>query len=311
MPLAYPPHIRAPILERLAAGERLRDICAEAGMPDASSVRGWMRRDAGFAAEVALARVRGDFRRRFACDEAVARAALARLAAGARVGEVLADPAMPSRATWRYWLATQGWFAEEVGRLKGVKAAERALRMRSRRRAFDRAVAERVYVRCWKGERLRAVLASDPAFPSLAVFARWRREDREFDAMMRFVFDGWRKKRGRPDRGRALTPALEAAILAGIIEGGSLRSLSRRADMPCARTLYRWCRTRPDFAAAVAQACVDREDIYHDRILAIAEAVRPGGVGAARKAMAPLNAQLVRLKKRPGWKARKARSAAL
>ena len=55
----------------------------------------------------------------------------------------------------------------------------------------------------------------------------------------------------------------------------------------------------------MAQACADREDWFHDQILEIAEAVRPGKVGAARKAMAPLNAQLVRLKKRPGWKARK------
>ena len=66
-----------------------------------------------------------------------------------------------------------------------------------------------------------------------------------------------------------------------------------------------WCRTRPAFAARVAQACEDREDWYHDQIMMIAEAVRPGGVGAARKAMAPLNARLVRLKKRPGWKARR------
>lgn len=310
MPFAHPPHIRAAILERLAVGERLKHICREPGMPCAESVTGWMRRDAGFAGEVAQARARGDWRRRWACDAAVAQAIVARLSAGARIGAVLADRAMPSRATYRYWLATQPWFAEAVGRQSAVKAQARSARMRGRLRAFDAAVGERLYVRLWMGGRLREVLASDPAFPSRAVLARWRREQPEFDAMLRFVFNAWRVKRGRPGRpGRnpgRWSAALEEVILAGIIEGGSLRSLGAQPDMPCARTLYAWCRTRPDFAAAVARACEDREDWYHDRILDIAERVRPGGVMAARKAMAPLNAQLVRLKKRPGWKARKA-----
>uniref|UniRef100_UPI0025D99514 terminase small subunit-like protein n=1 Tax=uncultured Phenylobacterium sp. TaxID=349273 RepID=UPI0025D99514 len=188
-----------------------------------------------------------------------------------------------------------------------ARAGQRVERLRGRYRAFDPVVAERLYVRLFKGgASLRDVLASDPAFPSMAVLARWRREAPRFDAMLRFVFDGWRTKPRRPGRGK-WSPELEAAVLAGIVEGGSLRSLAARPDMPCARTLYAWCRTRPGFAAAVAQACVDREDWYRDQLLEIAMGVERGGVGAARRAMAPLNAQLVRLKKRPGWKSGAAR----
>jgi hypothetical protein len=72
--------------------------------------------------------------------------------------------------------------------------------------------------------------------------------------------------------------------------------------MPCAETLYRWVRQRPDFRDAVARACDDREDWYHDRILAIAETVTPGTVTATRKRMSPLVRQLGRLKHRPGRK---------
>ena len=60
----------------------------------------------------------------------------------------------------------------------------------------------------------------------------------------------------------------------------------------------------------VADACVFREDWYWDQILQIAEAAAPGGVGRARRAMGPLKAQLVRLRKRPCWKARREALAA-
>jgi hypothetical protein len=305
---AYPPQVRALIVERLAAGETLKAVCAQPSMPCQESVNGWMRRDPGFAAEVALARRRGEHRRRFACDEAVARSVLARIAAGERIGAVLAEPGTPSRATWRYWMATQGWLAEAVGHVLAVRRAERSLRMRRRRRAFDPAVAERLYVRLWMGgASLREVLASDPAFPSLSVLARWRREDARFDGMLRFVFGAWRTKRGRTSTGKGRgvwSRGVEEAVFGGLVDGESLRSLGRRADLPCAGTLYAWCRTRPDFAAMVARACGYRDEVCGERMLEIAERVGPGGVTAARKAMARLNAQRTRLRKRPGWKGR-------
>ena len=83
-PYRYPPHVRLLVLERLAAGERLKDICRGDGMPCAESVTGWMRAGPGFAAAVAQARLRGDdARRRF--DPARAEAFLARARAGASI----------------------------------------------------------------------------------------------------------------------------------------------------------------------------------------------------------------------------------
>jgi len=294
------PEVRATILERLVGGERLKHICAEAGMPCHESVTGWMRRDAGFAAEVAQARARGDWRRRFMMDEAKARALLARLAAGERIGDILRDPAMPSARTYAYWRASQGWFAEEVFRLNGVKAAAKAERMRGRFRAFDPGVGEKIYVRLWKGEHLRAVLRSDRAFPSLAVLTRWRRENPEFDRMMRFVLTGWKKKRARE---RCLcTPELTATIVDRLRQGASLRSLSQEAGMPSQGAMYSWARTRPEFARAVAEACEDREDWYRDQMLDLVIRAGPMSEKALTRLTAPLSRQETRLRKRPGWK---------
>jgi len=80
--------------------------------------------------------------------------------------------------------------------------------------------------------------------------------------------------------------------------------------MPSQRTLYNWSRTRPEFAERVARACEDREDWHTDQIFAIAQTAVPGTVTATRRLMAPLNSQLVRLKKRPGWKRRRGESGA-
>ncbi|MDP3749512.1 MAG: hypothetical protein Q8Q88_20955 [Phenylobacterium sp.] len=49
------------------------------------------------------------------------------------------------------------------------------------------------------------------------------------------------------------------AICEGIAEGGTLHGLSKLPDMPCARTLANWMRTRPDFAEAVGRAKAERK----------------------------------------------------
>lgn len=73
--------------------------------------------------------------------------------------------------------------------------------------------------------------------------------------------------------------------------------------MPCQRTLYTWCRTRPEFAQAVATACQDREDWFlAEAVKAASRARGPASAKAARQTVARLNAQRVRLRKRPGWK---------
>lgn len=306
MPFSYArtkPHVRDEILARIAAGERLKAICAEPRMPCCESVTLWARRDPDYGAAYVAAKRNGEWRRLYMFDDAKARRLIARMAAGETISSILRDPDMPGWRTYTYWRRTQVGFQEELHRVKGSRAELRAERLRGRRREFDPAVADRVYARLWRGERLRQILASDKAFPSLAVLERWRREQPEFDRMLRFVLKGWNRKRGQE---RCLcTPELTDAIVDQIVQGHSLRSLGRLPDMPSAGTLYNWVRTRPEFAARVAEACEDREDWYNDQLLDISMIAVPGAVGAARKQMAPLNSQLARLRKRPGWKRRR------
>lgn len=294
------PRLKLVILERVEAGETVRAICAGAGFPCAETVTNWMAEDPDFGEALRAARTRARWLRTRGPDEAAARAVMARLREGVGLEAVLREPGMPSMGRWRHWLATQGWLQEEYYGLRAMRREENGLRLARRRRDFDPGVAERLYVRLWKGEKLRAVLRSDPAFPSLAVLARWRREQPKFDEMMRVVLEGWRRKRGQ---GRSLcTPELTAVIVDALRQGESLRSLSRWPGMPCQGALYAWVARRPDFAAAVARACDDREDWFADQI---AEAALRSGATSQRaltRATAPLSRQITRLRKRPGWK---------
>lgn len=306
MPISYAvahPYLRQTILERIGAGERLADICRAHGMPCMSSVNGWARRDAGFAEALRVAYLQGDARRALAMDEDVARALVARLAAGERLGAVLADPAMPTWRTFRHWRAVYGWFGEAVHQQMQVKAEARRARMSGRYRPYDPVVGERLYLALCSGARLRPLLASDRAFPSRAVLARWRRESPAFGAMITHALNAWRRKRARA---RTLcTPQMTERVVEGLLTGGSLRSLSLEPGMPSRSAMYDWVRTRSDFAEAVAWSCDARPDWYADMILEAARATHLNGARETRRIIGQLSAQETRLRKRPGWKRRR------
>jgi hypothetical protein len=302
MSLAYPAPwlIKAQILERVTRGETVRAICAEPGMPCADSIQVWRRTDPGFAAELAVARTRGDYRRRLAFDEAKAEAFLRRLRAGERVRDLLNRPGMPTQGTYRHWRLTEASFQEELFRLKGLRDQARGERLRGRHRAFDQAVADKILVRCVRGGRLRDVLAADPALPCRGVVYRWRKERPDWDGALRTAFRWGRHARGHP---RAmLTPEMTDAIVERIVEGESLRSLAREPGMPAARTLYDWVSRRPAFAAEVAQACDWREDWFRDQAEIILEEAGPIGGKALRQQLSPLRTRWARLQNRPGRK---------
>jgi hypothetical protein len=144
-------------------------------------------------------------------------------------------------------------------------------------------------------------------FPSLAVLARWRAEQPAFDAQLTWALNAWRRRRGRERL--MCTPELTQRIVDGLLVGGSLRSLARRPDMPSQRTLYNWVRDRPDFAAEVAEACAHREDWYRDQMQMALDLVTDDiSARVVRRRIMKHRAQLVRLRKRPGWK--RARAAA-
>ena len=289
--------LKAGIVERVARGEALRVVCGEAGVPGRETVRAWARADAAFGDALAEAEARGEWRRVWAFDEAVAAAFLARARAGETVKSLLGSAGMPSRRTYRHWQATQAPFAEAVFALRQQRAAELGARGRGRRRAFDPVLADRLIVALHKGARagltLEAVLAADPALPCRPTLRRWRRENPAFDQGMRMILAA------RRGVGRPVPEVLVDDIVGHIVEGGSFASYER-AGGPTRATLRRWHGRDPAFAEAVAQACEWREDGYEDQILDIAMRTPPGPLRAMNRAVGPLKRQLVRLRHRPG-----------
>lgn len=305
MPGPFPERraVQLEIVRRVAAGEYLERVCREPGMPTVVTVRNWRRAMPWFAEEVAEARARGEWRRRWMYDEAKGREILARRAAGEPLLAISRSPGMPSLKTIRHWAATDSAFGPELRRLaqEGLGPCRRNQRLRERFRHFDPAVADRIIVAVWRGAKLRPLLRSDRMYPSLAVLARWRTAEPEFDAALKLAMKAGRLARGRAAPEKEVTDA----VIEAIATGGSLRSVAQRPDMPCRRTLYAWYRRRPEFAEAVDWACDRRDEWFADRALEMAKRAAPGAVGEARAAMAPLNSQWARLQKRPGWKRRR------
>ena len=253
---AYPHRgaLKAAIIARVAEGETVTGVCAGAGMPSADSVRGWARADAGFAAELAAARRRGAWRRARMFREDVAAAFLARLAAGATVRALLGKPGMPSQRAYAYWRRTQPEFQAALRRLRAGGYSQRSRTGHPRWRAWDADVAGRLLAAVLKGASMRSTLASDPAFPSLAVLGRWRREHRDWDRDLRIAMKHGRVRRAAA-LSRAWAEALEEEVGLRVLDGASLRRLgAEAADLPCARTLYAWRRRWPSFARAVELA---------------------------------------------------------
>ncbi len=204
---------------------------------------------------------------------------------------------MPSRRTYAYWKATQGPFAEAVFALQTRRDARIGAFGRARWRAFDPALADRIVVGLHKGVKLEAVLAADPELPCKPTLARWRREEPEFDRVLRGIFSAWR---ARAWKVTPVPPGLAEEIVDHIVEVGSFASFSRLPGGPSRVTLRRWLRADRDFAAAVARACEDREEWYEDQILILAESTPPGRLTERKRSIGQLKRHLVRLRHRPG-----------
>jgi hypothetical protein len=286
------PRLKAEIVARADAGETLRAICALPGMPGVHTVRNWAKADPLFAEALAVARRRGTWRRLWGFDEAKAAAFLARARAGERIHDLLREPGMPSRGTYDRWRTAQPPFAEAAFALLQRRNAQLRERGRAGRRAFDQALADRIIVRLNQGAPLEEVLTSDPELPCWETMMRWRREEPEFDRVLRMIMAA---------RRRAVKPVPEPvveAVVEHIILGGSFLSFTRLPGAPSYGTLRRWMRD-PKFAAAVAAACEDREEWYHDQILMASERDAPGSIRERERAVGRLKRQLVRLRRRP------------
>jgi hypothetical protein len=284
--------LKAEIVARVDAGRYLRSVCATPGAPAEETVRRWAKADPVFADALAQAQRRGTHRRLYAFDEAKAAAFLERARAGETINALIGQPGMPSRATYTYWNRTLPWFAEATFALRRRRDARTGTMGRARLRVFDQAVADKIVVRFNSGPTLKALLASDPELPSREVVTRWRREQPEFDEVLKLITAGKRR------RGPPVPKARVEDVVDHIIQGGSFLSHSRLPDGPSYNTLRRWMRD-PNFRDEVAKACEWREEWYADRIQMAAERTAPGSVCDKARAIGPLKRQIVRLRNRP------------
>jgi len=67
------------------------------------------------------------------------------------------------------------------------------------------------------------------------------------------------------------TPEIAAQFCAAIAEGGSLRSVCGRSNMPSKATVFRWLRDHPDFVKLYEIATDERADGQIDEIVDIAD----------------------------------------
>ncbi|HEX3700982.1 MAG TPA: hypothetical protein VHV27_09945 [Phenylobacterium sp.] len=292
-PVTVKPLLKNEIVARCQAGETLTAVCAGADMPTLETVGAWARIDTAFGDALVAARRIGTYRRIWVYDDAKAKALIARLGAGERILDILADPAMPTWAVYRRWRATQSEFQVAVAELFALRDAERDRRNRRGRRTWDPALGDRIIARVAYSPSIKGVLSADPALPSRRIVSRWRREQPQFAKVMKIAIQGARRRRHYA--ASRCTEALMEVICERLAQGATLFKVSRDRRMPSSTTLYSWMRTRPEFAERVAAAYEAREHVYLDRMLEIAEAATPATLPDARRRITILKRRLARI----------------
>ncbi|HEY8615803.1 hypothetical protein [Phenylobacterium sp.] len=280
----------------LAAGETLKAVCEDPQMPSTVLVHSWARKDAAFAAAIAEARALAKARAGVVVDPAKLAEIWRRLGEGEQLHKILqSSPHLPSRAVFKLWRQQDHLFD---GELRAYWRRSREGKPRKPSRAFDRQIADRILVRCGRGDRLRDILRSDKAFPCLKVLERWRRETPGFDHELRVCM-----RFGKAARTRAKVEDLTPEIVEAMMQGASLRSLAQawaaagRSDRPKLKTLYSWVATRPEFASDLQLACQIREEDFMEREYEIAMAATPSNLRATKAALRELNGRRGRLKR--------------
>ncbi|WP_337185522.1 hypothetical protein [Phenylobacterium sp.] len=301
---ARAPWLKLEVLDRHRAGETLKAICADGHMPCTRLVGVWQRQDPWFRDEMASAKIVCRHRRRWMFEPAVAKEYVDRLSAGETVASLRRDPRMPSRARLRVWRSADPDFAAAVWRVVEARAGDRDVRLRHRRRDFDRRIADRILVGLHRGQRLGDILASDAEAPCYAILRRWRRQNPEFDRSVRGLVRAWSRLRPAERERRRMLAAAGEVGLRMAAHGLSLAQVAAQPDTPGRSSLYRWIDRHPEFADAVWRGCLDRDDWHMDRMLALAETAVPGAVTEVRRRMAPHEAAVNRaVRNRPGKRA--------
>jgi hypothetical protein len=200
----FDPALADAFLLRVRRGEPVRRLVREPGQPNRARLNRWKQERPDFAAQLAAAvrfsrQVRDPAWARF--DEAASDRIVARVAAGAPLAQVLADPDLPGMTAVRRWRAREPDFD------KALRTAHRA---GHRRRMAQRGqlapwLIDHVLARMTAGASLRQV-SLDPGMPHYATLMAWRRRDVDFARMI-----AWARDEGRYARAMARPPARLAA----------------------------------------------------------------------------------------------------
>lgn len=116
------------ICVRVAAGETVTAICAEAGMPNRGTVTAWAKAHGRFRRALSRAKTLGGWDhergggRRVSYCEVTAMEVFARLSLGEPITRICEDPQMPSQSTVALWRARYPEFAERMARARQVQA---------------------------------------------------------------------------------------------------------------------------------------------------------------------------------------------
>ncbi|WP_293677019.1 hypothetical protein [uncultured Phenylobacterium sp.] len=286
------------IVERMERGASLRQVSLEPGMPAWFTLMRWQRRDPALKARFAQARAwgrgvrfEGRHQDRFRFDPVRALELVERVRAGEPLRKLARRDGVVERQALNGWKRASPDFGL---RLEAAKLAGRAVR--ARRQAmrplpwpWDEALSDRIVLRVMRGERLIDV-ARGPDFPGLHVLRRWRREHPEFDGALKSAI-----RRGRrvavSGRGR-YTPQMAEQVCARIAAGAALSDIRDDPALPHDNTIRAWTRTRPDFAARLADARDFRAWLVGDEIVDIAATATPATVKEAARRIGRLRTRL-------------------
>lgn len=92
------------------------------------------------------------------------------------------------------------------------------------------------------------------------------------------------------------SPELAAKFCAAIADGGSLRAVCKKKDMPSKATVYRWLAEHSEFQAMYDKATDDRADGQVDEIVDIADNCKPDP-DSVRKARLQIYARIEAVQK--------------
>jgi transposase-like protein len=165
------------ILGQLSRGRSLRAVCRVRGMPSLNTVLKWVSEDReGFAARYRQARNTGHAGRGrpSLCTTGIADRVLEQLSNGRRIGEICADPGMPSDATVRQWvIEDRAGFAARYRRARETGGAGTG-----RPTLYTPELADLILDELAGGRSL-ADVCRDPGMPAAGTVRLWVIENRE------------------------------------------------------------------------------------------------------------------------------------